>query len=231
MFRAQSEHRFAAPARRSWAPHSHPSGSRRDKIKSASHNHHPTSLIVMHSRRIPHLLLALFLVVSALPATAQSARRGSDQGPPVVAAPRGATIDLYPVTTTAQKGGRFINTRLLPRIGYVGATPALRIKRLLSLKKIHTAMRTEVQSADGKARTLSNTVPAVEGRVSNADARDIADLMKRSIGQRIYIEAGGKAVYAPLVRKPPGSTTFIFTLADDAQLEEVYQNLAPFVKK
>ncbi|HZJ17634.1 MAG TPA: hypothetical protein VFD27_21450 [Chthoniobacteraceae bacterium] len=185
----------------------------------------------MHSHRIPHLLLALFLVLSALPATAQSARRGSDQGPPVADAPRGATIDLYPVTTTQQKGGRFINTRLLPRIGYVGATPSLRIKRLLSLKKIHTTVRTEVQSADGKTRPVSNTVPAVEGRVSNADASAIRDLLARSIGQRIYIEAGGKTVYAPLVRRVPTSTTFIITLGDDAQLEEVYQALAPFVKK
>jgi hypothetical protein len=119
----------------------------------------------------------------------------------------------------------------LPRIGYVGTTPSLRIKRLLSLKKIHTTMRTEVQSADGKTRIVSNTVPAVEGTVSNADASAIADLMQRSLGQRIYIEAGGKAVYAPLVRRIPRSTTFMFTLADDAQLEEVYQNLAPFVKK
>jgi hypothetical protein len=185
----------------------------------------------MHFRRFPHLQLALFLVASAIPAIAQSARRGSEEGPPVVAAPPGATIDFYPVTTTQQKGGRFINTRLLPRLGYVGTTPSLRIKRLLALKKIHTTMRTEVQSADGKTRTVANTVPAVEGRVSNSDARAMADLMKRSIGQRIYIEAGGRAVYAPLVRRPPESTTFVFTLADDAQLEEVYQNLAPFVKK
>ena len=185
----------------------------------------------MHVCRFPHLLLALFLVASAIPAIAQSGRRGSHQGPATATASPGATIDLYPVTTTRQKGGRFINTRLLPQIGYVGAAPALQIKRLLSLKKIHTTMRTEVQSADGKTRTVSNTVPAVEGRVSNADASAIADLMKRSIGQRIYIEAGGKAIYAPLVRSAPGSTTFIFTLADDAQLDEVYQNLVPFVKK
>ena len=176
-------------------------------------------------------LLALFVIVSAISAVAQTARRGSEEGPPVVSAPPGATIDLYPVTETKQKGGRFINTRLLPRLGYVGSTPAIRIERLLSLKKIQTTVRKEVESADGKVRTIKNTVPAVEGKVSSADASDIGGLMEKSIGQRIYIEAGGKAVYAPLVRKVPRSTTFIFTLADDAQREEVYQSLAPFVKK
>jgi hypothetical protein len=185
----------------------------------------------MHVCRFPHLLLALFLVASAIPAIAQSGRRGSDPIPPIAAAPRGGTIDLYPVTTTKQKGGRFINTRLLPRLGYVGPTPAIKIERLLFLKKTHTTMRSEVRSADGKTRTVSNTVPAVEGRVSSADASAIADLMKRSLGQHLYIEAGGKAVYAPLVRRVPGSTTFMFTVADDEQLEEVYGNLAPFVKK
>ena len=185
----------------------------------------------MHSRRFPHLLLALFLVASAIPANAAPARRGSEEGSPVVAPPPGATIDLYPVTATKQKGGRFINTRLLPRLGYVGPRPAVKIERLLFLKKTHTTVRTKVESADGKVRTLKNAVPAVEGRVSSADASAIADLMKKSLGQHLYIEAGGKAVYAPLVRKVPGSTTFMFTVADDAQLEEVYGNLAPFVKK
>jgi hypothetical protein len=205
--------------------------SRRDKAETASHNHRTTPATIMHYRRFPNLLFVLLLITSALSAVAQPSRRDSSHESPVGAAPPDATIDLYPVTTARQKGGRYINTRFLPGLGYVGAAPSLQIKRLLSLKKIHTNVSREVQSADGKTRIVSNAVPALQGRVSNADARAIADLMHRSLGQRIYIEAGGKAVYAPLVRKVRSTTTFTFTLSDDAQLEDVYQSLAPFVKK
>jgi hypothetical protein len=152
--------------------------------------------------------------------------------PAIVAAPPGVAIDFYPVSTTRIKGDRFVNTKTLPKLGYVAGAPALQVERLHSVKKIHTKIgTTTIESADGKKRSISNSVPAIEMTLSNADATAFAELMKKSIGQRILIEAEGTPIYAPLVRDARRATTLTFSLADDAQLDEVYRKLARFVKK
>ncbi len=150
---------------------------------------------------------------------------------PIVAAPPGVGIDFYQVSPTRAKGARYVNTKMLPRIGYVSGAPALQVERLLSVKKIHTTVAKTIESADRKTRTVTSTVPAIEMTLSNADAAAFAALMKKSIGQRILIEAQGTAIYAPLVRDSLLRTTLTFSLADDVQLEEVYRKLARFVKK
>ena len=150
---------------------------------------------------------------------------------PIVAAPPGVAIDFYQVGTARQKGARFVDTKMLPKLGYVSGAPALQVERLRSVKRIHTKVEKTIESADGKKRTVSNTVPALEMTLSNADAAAFAKLMEKSIGQRILIEAQGTAIYAPLVRDARLRTTLTFTLGDDAQLEDVYRKLARFVKK
>lgn len=151
--------------------------------------------------------------------------------PAIVAAPPGVAIDFYQVKETRSKGARFINTKTLPKVGYVAGAPAMQIERLRGVKKIHTSVERTITSADGKERTISNPVPAIEMTLSNADATAFADLMKKSLGQRILMEAEGTPIYAPLVRDARRTTTLTFTLADDKQREEVYGKLARFVKK
>ena len=151
--------------------------------------------------------------------------------PAIVAAPPGVAIDFYQVSGTRTKGARFINTKTLPKVGYVGGAPALQVERLRNVKKIHTTVEKTIESADGKKRTISNPMPAIEMTLSNADAAAFSKLRKKSIGQRILIEAEGTPIYAPLVRDGRSATTISFSLADDAQLEEVYRKLARFVKK
>ncbi len=149
----------------------------------------------------------------------------------IVAAPPGVAIDFYQVKETRSKGARFINTKTLPKVGYVAGAPAMQVERLRAVKKIHTTVEKTIESADGKKRTVSNPVPAIEMTLSNADATAFAELMKKSIGQRILIEAEGTPIYAPLVRDARSSNTISFSLPDDKQLEEVYAKLARFVKK
>jgi hypothetical protein len=174
----------------------------------------------------PFVLIAL--AAFAIPTFTHAAKPAE---PEIIAEAPGVTIDIYQVSPTKQKGARYINTKSLPRLGYVSEPPAQRIERLRSVKRIHTTVREEIESADGKRRTVSNTVPAIEMTLKPKDATEFTKLMKRSIGQRLYIEAKGKPIYAPLVRDAVPRTTLTFSLADDAQLEEVYRKLAPFVKK
>ncbi len=165
----------------------------------------------------------------ALPAFAAPEQAQADL--PIVAAPPGVMIDFYPVAASTVKGGRFINAPALPKLGYVATAPALQVERLRSVKKIHAKMEKTVIGADGKKRIEASTVPAVEMTLSTADATAFADLMKKSVGQRIYIEAQGTPIYAPLVRSALPAKTLTFNLADDKQLDAVYAKLAPFVKK
>ena len=67
--------------------------------------------------------------------------------------------------------------------------------------------------------------------LSNADATAFAGLMEKSIDRRILMEAQGTPIYAPLVRDSVLRTTLTFTVADDAQLDDVYRKLSRFVKK
>ena len=150
---------------------------------------------------------------------------------PIVAAPPGVGIDFYPVSTAKQKGGRFINAPTLPNLGHVAAAPALQVERLRSVKKIHMDMENTVVGADGKKRVTKSRVPAIEMTLGPADATAFTALMRKSVGQRIYIEAQGAPIYAPLVRSALSATTLTFNLADDKQLDAVYAKLAPFVKK
>ena len=149
----------------------------------------------------------------------------------IVAAPPGEAIDFYQVSATRTKGARYINTKMLPKVGYVAGAPALQVERLRSVKKIHNKVEKKIESADGKKRTVSNIQPAIEMTLSAADAQAFAALMKKSIGQRILIEAEGTPIYAPLVRDARSATTISFSLVDDTQLEEVYRKLARFVRK
>ncbi len=148
-----------------------------------------------------------------------------------MAAPPGVAIDFYQVNSVRTKGARFINTKLLPKVGYVAGAPAMQVERLRGIKKIHTKVEKTIESADGKKRTVTNSVPAIEMTLSGSDATAFANLMKNSIGQRILMEAEGTPIYAPLVRDARLSSTISFSLADDAQLEEVFARLARFVKK
>ena len=183
----------------------------------------------MLNSTVTKMCLAFALAAALVPTAVVAA---TSQTPEIVAAPVGVAIDFYPVSTKREKGLRYINTKTLPKLGYVAAAPALQVERLRSVKKIHTTVEKTIESADGKARTVSNTVPAIEITLRNADAAAFAELMKKSIGQRILIEAEGTPIYAPLVvRDAPLATTLTFTLADDAQLEDVHRKLARFVKK
>lgn len=150
---------------------------------------------------------------------------------PIVAAPPGVAIDFYPVYETRKTGGRYVNTRTLPTLGYIEGAPALQVERLKSVRKFHTKSSTSISSADGRERLATSTVPAIEMTLRRDDARAFSELMKNSIGQRIYIEAQGTGIYAPLVREALPATVLTFSLADDAQQEDVYRKLAPFVKK
>jgi hypothetical protein len=176
-------------------------------------------------------LAALFAIVTSAQSSAAPKPSALQPDLPIVAAPPGVMIDFYPVSTEKRKGGRFINTRGLPRLGYVDAAPALQVERLRSVKKVKTTKPTTVQSADGKKRTESVPVPAIEMTLSSADAKAFTELMKKSVGQRIYIEAEGTPIYAPLVREALPATTLTFSLGDDAELEAAYAKLARFVKK
>lgn len=182
---------------------------------------------MLNSIAIKTCLALAFAAALAIPGIAADAPKEL----PIVAAPPGTAIDFYPVSTTRQKGSRFINTKALPRLGYAAAAPALQVERLRSVNKIHTTVAKTIESADGKERTVSNTVPAIEMTLTNKDAAAFAELMKKSINQRILIEAEGTPIYAPLVRDARLRTTLTFTLADDAQLDDVYRKLARFVKK
>ncbi len=171
----------------------------------------------------------IFTVASVLTFPALGAPAAS--APAIVAAPPGVAIDFYQVSPTRTKGARFINTKILPRIGYVAGAPAMQIERLRAVKKIHTTTKKTIESADGKKRTISNAMPAIELTLSNSDAIAFGDLMKKSVGERILMEAEGTPIYAPLVRDARLSNTISFSLADDTQLDEVYNKLARFVKK
>ena len=150
--------------------------------------------------------------------------------PPIVAAPPGVAIDFYQVSEKRSKGSRFIDTKTLPKVGYVAGAPAMQVERLRTVKKTQTTAKKVIVSADGKERTISNAVPAIEMTLSNADATAFAELMKKSIGQRILIEAEGTPIYAPLVRDARRSNTISFSLPDDKQLDDVYAKLVRFVK-
>ena len=180
-----------------------------------------TKSSVIKSSLVLAVLCAFVSPVSAAPKPAE---------PAIVAAPPGVAIDFYQVSAMRSKGSRFIDTKTLPKVGYVAGAPAMQVERLRTVKKIHTIVEKTIESADGKKRTVSNPVPAIEMTLPNADATAFADLMKKSIGQRILIEAEGTPIYAPLVRDARRSNTISFSLPDDKQLEEVYAKLVRFVK-
>lgn len=176
---------------------------------------------------IKSCLVAVLTGVFATPVFAAPAQ----SEPAIVAAPPGVAIDFYQVTATRTKGARFINTKTLPKVGYVAGAPAMQVERLRGVKKVQTSVEKTIESADGKKRSISNPIPAIAMTLSNDDATAFASLMKKSIGQRILIEAEGTPIYAPLVRDARRATTLTFTLPDNAQQDEVYRKLARFVKK
>ena len=175
------------------------------------------------------LCLVIAFAAALLSPTSTSA---AESEPAIVAAPPGVGIDIYQVSPKRTKGARFVNTKMLPKLGYVGSAPVLQIERLRSVKKIHTkGGTTTIESADGRKRSVSNNIPAIEMTLTNADATAFAELMRKSVGGRLLMEAEGTPIYAPLVRDALPASTLTFSLADDAQLEEVYRKLARFVKK
>ena len=84
---------------------------------------------MLNSIAIKTCLALAFAAALAIPGIAAAAPKEL----PIVAAPPGTAIDFYPVSTTRQKGSRFINTKALPRLGYAAAAPALQVERLRSV--------------------------------------------------------------------------------------------------
>ena len=176
------------------------------------------------------LLALCFSFALLAPALAQRAR-DRQREPEIVAAPPGVMIDFYPVSDTRIKGGRYISTPELPRLGYIAAVPALQVERLRSVNRIRARRQTAIEAADGKRRVAETPVPAIQMTLLPNDARAFEKLMRQHVGQRIYIEAEGTPIYAPLVREALPATTLTFNLADDAQAEEVFAKLRRFVKR
>lgn len=124
-----------------------------------------------------------------------------------------------------------MNTKVLPNLGYIAASPALQIPVLRSVKRITKQISKSVESADGKVRTEPINVPAIEIVLNRKDAGAMEALFEKSIGQRLYIEAAGTPIYAPLVRKAQSASVLIFSVGDDQQLDAAYRALERFVKK
>ena len=185
----------------------------------------------MNKSLIPVITAAALAFPGLATAAKNAPAKAAQAEPPIIAAPPGVAIDFFVVSETKEKGSRYVNNKILPKLGYVKGAPVLQIERLRSVKKIHTTLSSAVESADKKRRAATTNVPAIEMSLSNSDATAFANLMKRSIGQRILIEAEATPIYAPLVRKVTPTQTLTFSLPDDRLLDEVYMKLARFVKK
>jgi hypothetical protein len=112
-------------------------------------------------------------------------------------------LTFHIVSEQEIKGGRFIDTTNLSKLGYIAVKPDLVITNLVDVYPTKDAKFAIMVDAQGKETKVPNRVqPSVTIQLTTHDAKQFTALTERAVGKKLLIMLGGRPLVAPEVVSP-----------------------------
>jgi len=140
-----------------------------------------------------------------------------------------SSLAFYVVHEKTVEGGRFIDTKQFPKLGFIGQRPDLALTEVEAV----TGARTGTIVMDkGKAVGLSeNHENALRVTLRPEDGRKFEELTRKNIGSRIVLMLGETPLIAPFVMEATTSPDIQITFPTAHDMQKVEQELRRLVKK
>jgi hypothetical protein len=104
------------------------------------------------------------------------------------------TLKLFAVKEDNFPGARLIDTDAMPKLGYVGPSPDMEVRRLTDVR-LEEKVRT-----DSESKRHTNWLFAIS--LTPEDARRFEALTAANIGRKLLLTVGDKPIMAPRVNEP-----------------------------
>lgn len=115
------------------------------------------------------------------------------------------TVAFYVVSEEQIEGGRFIDTKEFPKLGYIRRTPDLALTALEAVTVANDVLGKfvrEQQNRNGGLAGLGSDWRTLYIKLLPEDARKFEVLTKNNLGKRILLMLGEQPLTAPLVGAP-----------------------------
>ena len=131
-------------------------------------------------------------------------------------------LKFFVVSESPVAGGRNIDTTDLPKLGYIGAQPAMLVRSLQSVTNAPNVTSTYA----GK----TTYERAIQIKMFPADAKRFADLTRENLGKRLLLMLGDTPLIAPVIRMPIETKYLDLTLGERKDVDRIENDLKSLVR-
>jgi len=142
-----------------------------------------------------------------------------------------SSLGFYIVSEDARPGLRFIDSAALPKVGYVATKSDLAITQLEAVSVDTYHDRSRLIHKDGSVEQTNEDRPALDIRLTAADAKLLGQLTSAHLGSRLLFMAGNDPISAPMIRAPINTQDVQIALPAGTDAEKLKANLQTFVRK
>jgi hypothetical protein len=114
-----------------------------------------------------------------------------------------AALKLFVVSQSPIEGGRFIDTKELPKIGYIAEKPDLNLTNLADVWRSKTMIFINPTNLTDvwRSKELNNSnMMCIDVKLHPSDGKRLKALTERAIGKKVLIMVGDRPLLAPTVR-------------------------------
>ena len=140
-------------------------------------------------------------------------------------------LGFYIVSQEAGPGLHFVDSLLFPKLGYIAEKPDITISHLEAVWLDTCHDRSRYYHKGGSVEQTNEDRPALDIRLSAADAKALEALTSAHLGSRILLMAGSDPLFAPVIRSPVGTQELQFALPIGADAEKLKARLQTLVSK
>ena len=136
-----------------------------------------------------------------------------------------APLAFYIVSDQKIDGGKFVDTRNLPKVGYISSAPDLVVSNLLDVYRENRATSAVV---DGKV-VPSHPAPGLAVVLRSDDAKRFTALTQKAVGKRLLVALGDRPLTAPKVAVPIETDRFSIVFANESELRKTQDDLKKLI--
>jgi hypothetical protein len=140
------------------------------------------------------------------------------------------SLGFYIVSEEARPGLHLFDSATFPKLGYIGHKPDLSISRLEAVSIGTYRDRSRIVHSDGSAEQANEDRPALNIRLTDADAKSLEALTSAHRGSQMLLMLGDEPLFAPFIHMPINTQAFQITLRPGADAEKLKQRLEAFVR-
>jgi len=171
--------------------------------------------VTLTNGRVAHVGASHRDIIAYRPLAKSGAASAEATGPTSQVTNAASSISFYEVNDEPVAGGRYVDTRNLPKTGYIRNAADFVVTEVLSVER--------GQQIHGTGSNDSREVLTVT--LTEADAKHFAKLTERLMGKRLLISVGNQPIIAPIVQAPIETGSFILDVQAPEETERLFDQL------